>query len=138
MKFDDSDISENDQSEKDVQNSENLKKQNENIDFGILGTSGISAGGFLKSPYVQETDSRPDLQISVYSYVPEPYLKDYLFKYSPNFLHNTIKNEMKASILVTLSLLHSEATQEILLSPNSKKDKDSIFLGNSSGRKNNL
>ena len=32
-------------------------------DFGLLGSAGISAGGFLKSPY--SIDSVPDIQLTV-------------------------------------------------------------------------
>ena len=93
--------------------------QNENIaggmnelnqNFGLLGSSGISAGAFLKSPWV--LDDAPDIQLTLFPTVSEPHLT-----YMNQPVNATPEYILQESnqMLFTVALLTPEARQWIRL-----------------------
>eukprot|EP00602_Paraphysomonas_sp_CaronLab_P011175 CAMPEP_0185039958 /NCGR_PEP_ID=MMETSP1103-20130426/37448_1 /TAXON_ID=36769 /ORGANISM="Paraphysomonas bandaiensis, Strain Caron Lab Isolate" /LENGTH=624 /DNA_ID=CAMNT_0027579057 /DNA_START=273 /DNA_END=2147 /DNA_ORIENTATION=+ len=86
------------------------------LDFGVLGTPGFSAGGFLASPYAR-SPSEPDIQLTVFPMVSEPHLikesKEPLQKNTSDTAQGTMVEDHR--MLITLSLLHVDGTYEVTL-----------------------
>ena len=76
--------------------------------LGILGTSGFSTGGFLRSPWAEEIGGEvaPDIQLTVFPRVVEPHQPKSKNKADMKFM-------LSRSMLVTVALLQPEARYQV-------------------------
>jgi len=73
--------------------------------IGVLGTSGFSAGAFLRSPWAR--DDAPDLQLTVFPRVIEPHLVKKIQKTRKDFPFSA------PAMLITVALLDADARHQI-------------------------
>ena len=89
---------------------DSISSKNSGNNFGMLGSTGVSAGGFLISPYA--TDNQPDIQLTVYPTVSEPHLTQ-----TPWNINATSPEVLLANnqMLITVSLLYPEGRLSVEL-----------------------
>ena len=89
--------------------SENGAWGNFSADYGLLGSAGISAGAFLRSPY---TLRAPDIQLTLFPTVSEPHLVNVL---RANNITKNITVGGTHQMLITIALLNPDARHDIVL-----------------------
>jgi choline dehydrogenase-like flavoprotein len=85
------------------------------LQLGTLGTPGFSAGCFLRSPYSDNDDSTPDIQITVFPRHMEPHVTRQTQQGTRDYLR-LLRNK---AMLVTVALLKPEARFEVKASMSS-------------------
>jgi choline dehydrogenase len=98
-------------------------------DFGILGSPGMSAGAFLRSPHHSPsgTDTGPDIQLSVYPFVPDPFknaMSAGAQRRRRKRSTSSVSENEGAFLSITVSLLHPETTMVVHL--NSSQGYDDL------------
>ncbi|GMH98175.1 hypothetical protein TrVE_jg1203 [Triparma verrucosa] len=79
-----------------------------NEDFGVLGTPGLSSGGFFKSPYSGEAEDS-DIQVTVFPRVTEPHIT--------SFMKNKTNPLEKPKALFTVALLRPDMRSKVVPGP---------------------
>ncbi len=82
---------------------DSIASKNSNNYFGMLGSTGVSAGGFLTSPYA--TDNQPDIQLTVFPTVSEPHLTQTPWNTNATDPKVLLANNQ---MLITVALLYPE------------------------------
>jgi choline dehydrogenase-like flavoprotein len=79
------------------------------MQLGAIGTPGFSAGGFLRSPFADEDDPSPDIQLTVFPRHIEPHVTRQTQQDTRDHLR-LLRNK---AMLVTVALLKPEAHFEV-------------------------
>ena len=85
------------------------KWENCSVNYGILGSAGISTGAFLRSPYTLDA---PDIQLTLFPTVSEPHVMKALEKKN---MTSKITVGAANHMLITIALLNPEARHDVVL-----------------------
>lgn len=83
--------------------------------LGTIGTPGFSAGGFLRSPFADDNDHSPDIQLTIFPRHLEPHMARQTQQGSRD-ITRMLRNK---AMLVTVALLNPEAHFEVKASQSS-------------------